>query len=409
MLPLADECRRLNNTPSSEFLTIFMLDQIKTTMRDYHVMLGLCLLFVVNQAQGQCTPVDCLSSLPPYGGICETEIADGLVNEEYYDFISFHITDNCVDGALLGEDFAGTSYKVKTLHSFEVANLPNGLDAATNQATYTAPANGCAALFGTPTEAGVFSVSVSFMINVDFWAFSSSCGGFLPPLAQNDNLIETELDFLVLPDASFEGVAEGSVFCANDADVSLVPSGTLGGEFIGEGVVGNIFSPSLVGPGVYTITYTVNAQEGTAVAPASNSSTVTVTVLEDAVVYYADNDGDGFGDPNNTLLTCVDPGEAWVSNGEDCDDDNPFVYPGAPPTGTGVDNNCDGIIDEFEAESCSGDFNGDYIVNAEDLMIFLSQFGCTSNCLCDLNADGVVNGDDLLIFLSVYSTVCQVD
>jgi hypothetical protein len=77
--------------------------------------------------------------------------------------------------------------------------------------------------------------------------------------------------------------------------------------------------------------------------------TITIEVVNgDSIVYYADNDGDGYGNLEVSLITCVDPGEGWVTNGEDCDDDNPLVYPGAAPTGTGLDNNCDGIIDEAE-------------------------------------------------------------
>ena len=36
--------------------------------------------------------------------------------------------------------------------------------------------------------------------------------------------------------------------------------------------------------------------------------------------FYYDNDDDGLGDPNDTLLACDDPGDEWVTNGDDSDD-----------------------------------------------------------------------------------------
>lgn len=302
----------------------------------------------------QCTPINCLADLPPYGGLCETDILNGQVNQEYDTALSFHITTNCIDGALLGEDYNGTSYKVTSLHSFHVSNLPSGMSAQSNQPSYNSPANGCAAFFGTPTEAGVFSVTVSFMVNANVWLLSSSCSGFFPPVAQNNNEITNDLEFEVLPDPSFTGLAEGDLFCSFSPDIELIADGTQGGVFTGNGITGNIFSPSAAGPGFHQITYTVSAQEGNAIAPSTNSMTISIEVSSgDSVVYYADYDGDGFGNPEELLITCFDPGEGWVSNGDDCDDTDPLIYPDAPPTGTGVDNNCDGVVDDAEADVSS--------------------------------------------------------
>jgi hypothetical protein len=52
-----------------------------------------------------------------------------------------------------------------------------------------------------------------------------------------------------------------------------------------------------------------------------------------------------------------------------------------------------------------GDVNGDGVVNAHDLGIVLSSFGCVgSGCAGDVNGDGVVNSDDLGMLLAVFGS-----
>ncbi len=57
-----------------------------------------------------------------------------------------------------------------------------------------------------------------------------------------------------LPDASFTGLL--SDYCVDDLDALLTPA-TTGGIFTGTGISGSIFSPSLAGPGFYSINYSV--------------------------------------------------------------------------------------------------------------------------------------------------------
>lgn len=55
---------------------------------------------------------------------------------------------------------------------------------------------------------------------------------------------------------------------------------------------------------------------------------------------------------------------------------------------------------------CPGDFNGDGIVNAADLAVFIGQFGCVGECEADLNIDGLVNILDLNLFLTYFGNQC---
>ncbi len=67
---------------------------------------------------------------------------------------------------------------------------------------------------------------------------------------------------------------------------------------------------------------------------------------EDAVAFYRDGDSDGYGDPEQVQLACSPPDASWVDNDADCDDSQPTAWPGAPERCDGLDNDCDGEIDE---------------------------------------------------------------
>ena len=56
-------------------------------------------------------------------------------------------------------------------------------------------------------------------------------------------------------------------------------------------------------------------------------------------------DGDGYGDAGNIDLACS-PSNNQVLNSDDCDDTDQYINPLAMDACDGVDNNCDGQIDE---------------------------------------------------------------
>jgi hypothetical protein len=69
-------------------------------------------------------------------------------------------------------------------------------------------------------------------------------------------------------------------------------------------------------------------------------------VDEDVITtWYADVDGDEYGDPGATLTSC-DPVDGYVSNDQDCDDTEALNSPDGTEVCDEVDNNCDGDVDE---------------------------------------------------------------
>jgi hypothetical protein len=109
----------------------------------------------------------------------------------------------------------------------------------------------------------------------------------------------------------------------------------------------------------------------------------------DAETYYPDADGDGYGDRDIGIVSCVDPGVFIVDTvtlGGDCDDQNDAVSPGSFEVCDFVDNNCDDETDESTSLDASlwfadsdADGSGNY---------FASAYGC------DTPTGHVDNSDD---------------
>ncbi len=80
----------------------------------------------------------------------------------------------------------------------------------------------------------------------------------------------------------------------------------------------------------------------------------------DALTWYADMDGDGFGNPN-AMATACDELAGYVADNTDCNDTESRAWIGNTEVCDGVDNDCDGLVDNDAADALTwyGDGDGD--------------------------------------------------
>ncbi|MEL6344887.1 MAG: MopE-related protein [Myxococcota bacterium] len=103
----------------------------------------------------------------------------------------------------------------------------------------------------------------------------------------------------------------------------------------------------------------------------------------DASPYYADNDGDAFGDEADVVYSCR-PVEGRVEESTDCNDDDVAIFPGADESCyDSIDSNCDGA-DNFSGCSFSLEFADATFVGENDV----DRAGYSLAPAGDMNGDG---------------------
>lgn len=78
----------------------------------------------------------------------------------------------------------------------------------------------------------------------------------------------------------------------------------------------------------------------------------------DAPTWYLDDDGDGYGDETVSTVSCTQP-TGYVATPDDCDDTDSSIGLGVAETCDGVDNDCDGIVDDGVTNIYYRDADGD--------------------------------------------------
>ena len=150
----------------------------------------------------------------------------------------------------------------------------------------------------------------------------------------------------------------------------------------------------------WTFLHWVDAVAGTRTIPAPAADTTYTAVFRctSGCAGLPDQDGDGFEAP------------------EDCNDNDPAIFPGAPELCDGKNNDCLGGVDDA---TCADFGGGDGTVNGFDLALLGRFFGVCSPSSAsqswadaDLSKDGCLDGNDLAIMATVWgcrgsAPVCQ--
>jgi len=89
----------------------------------------------------------------------------------------------------------------------------------------------------------------------------------------------------------------------------------------------------------------------------------------DAVGWYIDADGDGYGDDATMTMACEAPA-GTISDGSDCDDGNSAIHPDADEYCNEIDDDCDGVADNnypVDGGLFSADVDGDGFGSPTDI------------------------------------------
>ena len=134
-----------------------------------------------------------------------------------------------------------------------------------------------------------------------------------------------------------------------------------------------------------------------------------------STTYYADLDGDGYGNQALSISTTTYPGDGYVLNADDCNDEYDFMNPGMDEIcGDGVDNNCNGNDDEeclapityyrdadedgygdpIDFISTTTDLRPDYVLNGDDCDDADTNINPGEDEICGDGVDNNCNGND---------------
>ena len=114
--------------------------------------------------------------------------------------------------------------------------------------------------------------------------------------------------------------------------------------------------------------------------------------------YYADADGDNYGDADSSVSAATAP-PGYVANSGDCDDSNNEVNPAASEICNGTDDNCNGEVDEELV--CNGCHDGTLPIHSADIP------SNTYRASVSITSSGTVQSESTVVFLAGQTITLQ--
>ncbi|HQX31690.1 MAG TPA: hypothetical protein PLE71_16900, partial [Flavobacteriales bacterium] len=195
--------------------------------------------------------------------------------------------------------------------------------------------------------------------------------------------LQTTFDVIAAPIAGGNNTV---TLCSVDApaNIGVLLGAHDAGSWSGpSAVIGDLYDPVTMDQGAYV--YTV-----TGTAPCANTTATIMVTETPASTWYADSDGDSFGNPGDSQLACVQP-VGYVADNSDCDDTQNLYadgdgdgYGAGVPIACGVANNADDCPTVFGAVGGACDAGPAFVLGELNASCACVGVACTTNLNLDV-------------------------
>jgi hypothetical protein len=138
-----------------------------------------------------------------------------------------------------------------------------------------------------------------------------------------------------------------------------------------------------------------------------NTAYLTNTTMESYLQYMNNSPANALTFPKcngdtSKSISCIDCHAAGLPWGAPTDPDG-FPLP-TEDNPTGGNYQIFSFLLLAATRACPGDVEVNGIVDVNDILLFVSDFGCQNSCLADANDDFIVDINDLLVIISSWGT-----